>query len=178
MSFQDNSSDFYLDGKGIKLHIFLKHRLELINYANNLIGCPHRAEDIVQEAFVKFDNASHSGVFKKPTAYLFRIVRNLAIDSLRKHIRESKVVCQTHEYENIADDTPTPEKIALYKSEWDLLKEAISELPERTQRALILHRINGLKLVEIARTLGISTSLAQVIIFDGMKHCRRKMYKK
>ena len=165
-----------LERKNSSLLIFMEHRPELINYAKKFIDCPHRAEDIVQEAFVKFNKASSTTLLCSPTAYLFRIVRNLAIDSLRVKSRESKVISSEPEFENIADDTPTPENVALYKSEMELMNEALNELPERTRTALEMHRINGYKLKEIAAKLNISTNLAHSLICEGMKHCRMKMY--
>lgn len=171
-------------GSGIALHsmkpalnVFLQHRPKLVNYANKLIGCPHQAEDVVQEAFVKFDEASNNDVFDNPVAYLYRIVRNLAIDSLRIRTRENVIFCPVIDNENIADSASSPERIALYKNELELMNEALNELPERTRQAIILHRIHGVKIRELAEILGISIGLASTLVCDGVEHCRSKLHR-
>lgn len=54
--------------------IYLAHRTALINYATPILGSREDAEDIVQEAFVKFvpQNAVPTEASK---SYLFRIPR-------------------------------------------------------------------------------------------------------
>jgi hypothetical protein len=37
-----------------KLDIFLRHRADLIDYAAPIVGCRARAEDVVQEAWLRF----------------------------------------------------------------------------------------------------------------------------
>ena len=55
------------------------------------------------------------------------------------------------------------------------LRAAMAELPERTRIALEMHRLGGCKLREIAERLGISESMAHVLVKDGIKHCQRRM---
>lgn len=64
--------------------IFLTHRTALIASAAPIVGCRSRAEDVVQEAFIKFTEFVNRGDVRHPFAFLFRTVRNLAVDRWRR----------------------------------------------------------------------------------------------
>jgi RNA polymerase sigma factor (sigma-70 family) len=52
---------------------------------------------------------------------------------------------------------------------------ALAELPERHRIAFEMHRIAGCTLREIAATLGVSVSQAQVLVVEGIEHCKQRM---
>ena len=131
------------------LALFMRQRSALVNYASSII-----------------------------TGYLYRIVRNLALDSKRQIARESSltgasdydVAVQTR-----ASDSPDPETVAVYKDEYAILMQALSELPERTRIACEMHRVGGAKLREIADYLDISVPLAHKLVSEGIDHCRERL---
>lgn len=131
----------------------------------------------MQEAWLRFDRADRRFV-KEPLAYLYRIVRNLAVDDHRTVLRDSRVMAETN-FDDVAavagSTAPSPEFVALYKSELRILREALAELPLRTRVAFSLHRLGGYKLREIAEHLDISVTLAQTLVADGAEHCRRRL---
>lgn len=167
-----------MPGEKLSVQVYLQHKTELIKYAHKLLGCPYRAEDVVQEAFIKFDKASNNIVFQKPTAYLFRIVKNLAIDSLRIRKLENALICYDTDSDDVADLISSPEHIAHYKNALEVVQEALDELPKRMSDAVIMHRIHGLKLKEIAVALGISIGLAHSLVSDGTEHCQKRLEEK
>lgn len=57
--------------------LFMQRRAELVDCAASIVGCRSRAEDVVPEAYLRFDDAAERGRLTQPTGYLFRIVRNL-----------------------------------------------------------------------------------------------------
>lgn len=156
------------------LDVYLSHRSALIDYATPIVGCPARAEDVVQEAFLRFDAAAGVRPLDEPAKYLYRIVRNLAIDGRRRRLRD-EVSSSAAEDRDAADDTPSPEAQALARDELRLLNEAMAELPERTRIALEMRRFGGCKLREIADFLGVSVSVAHDIVAEGVAHCRRRV---
>lgn len=153
------------------LELYLSRRGELVNYAKSIVGCSAQAEDVVQEAFVKFCKASVKSSPDDPLSYLFRIVRNLSIDWTRRSHRESKAVSSAANV--LHTDVCTPDEIALQRDELRALSVALEQLDERTRTAVIMHRAHGAKLREIADTLGISVSLAHKLVYEGLDHCRR-----
>lgn len=161
--------------KPLVLSLFVAHRGALIDYASGIVGSRALAEDLVQEAWLRFDKAAQNHAVEEPLAYLYRIVRNLALDGRRQMARESRVITGTDfdaAARTSADSYPTPEKVALDKNELEVVLKAIEQLPERTRIALEMHRLGGCKLKEIAAFLGISLSLAHVLVAEGVQHCK------
>ena len=159
------------------LAVYMAHRGALVNYANGFVGDPAHAEDVVQEAWLRYRAAATRRTLDEPVGYLYRIVRNLAIDSYRRRRREERVVEPTTAKadERAADDAPSPEATAVAKDELRLLMEAMAELPERTRIALEMRRFGGCKLKEIAAHLDISVTVAHDIIANGIAHCRHRV---
>jgi RNA polymerase sigma-70 factor (ECF subfamily) len=164
--------------QGSALGLFMENRAALVDYASGLTGNRAQAEDVVQEAWLRFDEASERRFLDDPLAYLYRIVRNLALDGRRRMRRESRVVATVGVdtvAELSADARPSPETVLLYKDEYALVMEAIAELPERTRIAVEMHRFGGRKLREIAATLGISVAMAHVLVSEGIQHCKKRL---
>ncbi|MCX8999716.1 RNA polymerase sigma factor [Rhizobiaceae bacterium BDR2-2] len=153
---------------------YVAHRLDLINYATLILGSREDAEDVVQEAFVKFvpENANNPSSLK---SYLFRIVRNLALDN-RKHRR--------YDLRQMPDDTPfwglpqehaTPEEHALFCDQVRQVQDLLSQLPSQTRIAMEMHRFGGYKMAEIAAHLGISVASAHRLVKAGFAAFAEKM---
>lgn len=158
--------------------LFMAHRRALVNYANSITGSRAQAEDVVQEAWLRFDKASRGRLLEDATGYLYRIVRNLALDGRRRTTRESQLIAGEG-FEEAAgtcpDATPTPEAVALYRDEYALVMEALAELPERTRIAFEMHRFGDAKLREIAAVLNISLPLAHRLVADAVQHCKERL---
>lgn len=160
------------------LSLFVTHRRALVNYASSIVGSRAQAEEVVQEAWLRFDKASNSRFLEDATGYLYRIVRNLALDRRRRMNRESQLITDD-DFDAAAgicpDDTPTPETVALYRDECALVMEALAELPERTRIAFEMHRFGNAKLREIAAALGISVPFAHRLVAHAVQHCKARL---
>ncbi|MBC7136125.1 sigma-70 family RNA polymerase sigma factor [Oceanibaculum nanhaiense] len=172
-------------GNPDRLDLFLAHRGALLNYASRIVGDRAHAEDVVQEAFLRFDAAvveqgpGGQGL-SEPLAYLYRIVRNLSLDLRRKLGRErNRQVADSEEsLAQIGEDRPSPEAAVGARHELALVVAAMAELPERTRVALEMHRFGGCSLREISAHLGISVGLAHSLVTDGLEHCRQRLYRR
>lgn len=159
------------------LAVYLSHRGALLSYASGIVQDRSSAEDVVQEAYLRFTQAVGDDPLEEPVGYLYRIVRNLALDSLRKIARENQLVdCSgKDQIAQAADETPSPEAITLARDDLQHLAAALDALPERTRIALEMRRFGGYKLREIADHLGISISLTHELIADGLVECQRRL---
>jgi RNA polymerase sigma factor (sigma-70 family) len=162
------------------LAFFMAHRPNLVSYARNIVGSRAQAEDVVQEAWLRFDDASRLRLLEEPLGYLYRIVRNLALDGRRRLAREDRgrdsyaaVASESDVHESL-----TPEREALHKDALAVVMAAIAELPERTRIALEMHRFGGCKLREIADHLGISVGRAHALVAEGIEHCRQHLHRR
>ena len=160
------------------LCLFMTHRRALVNYASSIVGCHAQAEEVVQEAWFRFEKASRGRRLDDTTGYLYRIVRNLALDVKRRMTRETRIITD-EDFDTAADAcpdaSPTPETAALYKDEYALVIAALAELPERTRIAFEMHRFGDAKLREIAAVLNISLPLAHRLVSQAVQHCKQRL---
>lgn len=92
-----------------KLDLYLLHRLALVDYAASLLSCRAQAEDVVQEAWLRFSSRdSVDAVIEQPVGYLYRIVRNLAFDLSRRDATERRQPDGDELLETLSDDKPGP----------------------------------------------------------------------
>jgi RNA polymerase sigma factor (sigma-70 family) len=157
------------------LNIYLSHRSELVDYATAIVGDRGRGEDVVQEAFLRLKSSAADRALEEPLGYLRRIVRNLAIDWVRRLGSEGKFLAPATAYEAVAEEAPSQEDALAYRDELRVVLDAIEELPPRTRIALEMHRFDGARLKEIAAHLGISIALAHTLVYEGLEHCRRRL---
>lgn len=156
--------------------LFIEHRRLLVEYATGIVGSRAQAEDLVQEAWLRFDETAKKRFLAEPLGYLYRIVRNLALDGRRRIAREKEALASGVAASVTSPGTvSTPEMLALHRDELRLLEEALAELPERTRIAFEMHRLDGCKLREIALALGVSVPLAHVLVTEGIRHCKRRL---
>ena len=83
-----------------------------------------------------------------PLSYLYRIVRNVALDGLRQQVSRDHYLLDESAMAAAAtaDISPSPEAQALHRQELEFVRAALAELPERTRKAVELHRLEGLKI--------------------------------
>jgi RNA polymerase sigma factor (sigma-70 family) len=152
--------------------LFIEHRGSLVDYAARIVGSRAQAEDVVQEAWFRLSRVPESPI-REPLGYLYRLVRNLAIDSRRTLTREVGRSVADSSAATLADETPSPEQSAADKDELRLVLEALAALPERTRIAVRMNRIEGRKLQEVADHLDLSVSRTFKLIVEGVAHCDR-----
>lgn len=156
----------------------MAHRLGLVRYANGITGDHGRAEDVVQEAYLRFSTAVvKAPSLDEPVGYLYRIVRNLAIDTRRRYQREEQRFTAEAgaDIAEKAADQPLPAAIAEGRDDLRVMRAAMDELPERTRIALEMHRFGEMTFKDIAEHLGISVGLAHRLVIEGLEHCRERL---
>lgn len=120
-----------------------KWQEQLFRYAFYRVGNRSDAEDVVQDAFLKI--ASTTTPISNPKAYLFRIVSNGCVDSLRQ-----KSLLQPLQ-ERIPTTSYSEEMEA--QEEFKRIERLLSRLPEQQSEVIRLHIHAGLKFTEIAEML-------------------------
>jgi len=159
---------------GLQQH-FIGQRQRLREAAQRILGCPHRADDVVQDAYLKIREVQEQEncPIRQPQAYLMRIVRNLAIDRHRRCRFECDVFAEEEAGKDIHEEAQGPEAIAIGRQTLVLVSQALDGLPARTRRAFELYRLTGLSQREIASELGISVTLVNFLIRDAQASCRQ-----
>ena len=159
------------------LTTYIEHRDRLLSYANRIVRDRACAEDVVQEAWLRFAaRRAEDGQIAQPLAYLYTIVRNLALNWTQRAANHGPVALPEPAMENVAADEPSVERVLYYRDELRVLQEAIAELPERTQTAFYLYRIDGCTLQQVANRLGVSVVRAHQLVKEAGLHAARRLF--
>jgi RNA polymerase sigma-70 factor (ECF subfamily) len=125
----------------------------LVLFARNWIRSPADAEDVVQEAFVKFWRRNHN---IENRALLYATVRSIALDFIRRDSRRAR-----RESEAVAETEQSIEpKFAMEDESQQALAAAIDGLPAEQREVLVMKIWNELTFSEIGSALGISQNTA------------------
>jgi RNA polymerase sigma-70 factor (ECF subfamily) len=157
--------------------MFAAHRPALQRAAFKVLGNAERAQDVVQDTYVKLSEAGHAFEARQPLAYLFQIVRNLAIDAQRRAALEAQVFADAEQGMEVPTSCGTPESLAVSRQDLRIVADALATLPARTRAAFELHRLGGLTQREIAERLGVSVTLVNFMIRDALTLCADALLK-
>ncbi|WP_370151685.1 RNA polymerase sigma factor [Ferrovibrio sp.] len=149
--------------------LFVAQRAALIDYATPIVGDRGRAEDVVQEAFMRFAPALESQTaIEQPVAYLFRIVRNLAYDLRRRRSLERRQEAAEPEWWMIPAAPRTPEQQLLLTDSVARIQAALAGMPPQMRQAIELCRFQGCTVAEAGLRLGISGATVSRLVSRGM----------
>lgn len=125
----------------------------LVLFARQFVRSMADAEDIVQEAFVRFWRKEHS---IQNRALLFATVRSISLDLLRRDSRrarrEASVVAESEQSVAAEFESESESQHAL--------AVAIDRLPAEQREVLVMKIWNELTFADIATVLGISQNTA------------------
>ena len=125
----------------------------LLLFARQWVRSPADAEDIVQEAFVKFWRRNHK---IDNRALLYATVRSIALDLIRRDSRRAR-----REAEAVSDAEQSIEPQFAFEDESQrALVAAVDLLPHEQREVLVMKIWNELTFAEIATALGISNNTA------------------
>lgn len=158
------------------LAAYRQNHRALVDSAEAMMGCRARAEDVVQDAFLKLWEQGDALQVDDSGRYLFRVVRNLAIDRLRRLALEQRHSAPDALVEvEPAPPSASPELRLLGADALHQVLAALAELPARMQRALTLHRLDGMTQRAVAEDLGVSPTLVNFMLRDTLAHCRSRL---
>lgn len=156
--------------------VYLAHRRALVDYATPIVGDRARAEDIVQEAFLKFAPTGQAGMHvEQPLAYLYRIVRNLALDWTRRAVVEDRQQKAGPAWWMVPAAAPTPEQDASHRERLRHVREVLETLPADTRLAVEMHRLGGYTLQEVADHLGVSVPTVHRMVRDALMQIAKRL---
>ena len=127
------------------------------------------AEDIVQESYLRA--LRYSACYRGPhvKAWLLTIVRNGCYDFLRtKQIQGGNSVFD-EQIHSVGQETLSPEISLLRQEGAELVKEAVSALPEKFREVLVLRELEDLSYQEIATVAGIPIGTVMSRLKRGRK---------
>ena len=157
----------------------MENRPALVDYAAPIVGSRSTAEDAVQEAYFRFvPPPGPPADIGSPASYLFRIVRNIAIDMTRRVSSEARRDAQLAQVTGGAASAPSPEEESVHRETLALVRTALDQLPAETRKAFEMKRLDGETYEDIAAHLGISKSSAHRLVQSALTHIMRLMHEK
>jgi RNA polymerase sigma factor (sigma-70 family) len=153
--------------KGSALEIFLSHRTSLVRYVTPIVGCASVAEDVVQEAYIRYVPVESGVGIRFRVGYLYRTVRNIALDLVRAQTSAERHAVETLNLQP-AQAVAGPDEVAAARDELRRVASAMEALPPRTRQIFELHRLEGRTLQEIAEMMDISVTRVHQVFRQAM----------
>ncbi len=150
-----------------------EYRLRAFHFALQLVGDREDAMDLTQEAFIKVHRNWSRRDPERPFApWFFTILRNLAIDLLRKRSsRKEDAVEEFHQASPRLGPQALAEKGEVQERVW----LAINQLSEHQKEVVVLRDLQGFSYKEIAEIIGESTTTVNSRLHDAREILRRKL---
>ncbi len=162
------------DNEAFRL-LFEKYQPILFRNALHSLRDADAAHDIVQETFVRVWQKRSS---LKPNlsflAYIFRISRNLVLDSVKHRNVRIKFEGEVSQTSSAGDDPEASTELNMLEEK---LAEAARQLPAKCREVFLLSRMEGLSNAEIGKQLGVSVKTVENQITRALKVLRRHLRK-
>jgi RNA polymerase sigma-70 factor (ECF subfamily) len=136
-----------------------RYQTRLLNFVYRTIGDRERAEDLVQEVFIRvyrhMNRFDHS---KKFSTWVYTIASNLAKNELRNRSRNPLVLFQAirnswQEEERplqFEDSSARPDDMFHKRHLRELVEQSVAQLPEHHRQVFVLRELEGKSYEEIA----------------------------
>lgn len=136
-----------------------RYQTRLLNFIYRTIGDRDRAEDLVQEVFIRVHRHLHRfDRSKKFSTWVYTIASNLAKNDLRNRSRNPLVLFQTMRGANDEEDRPLqfedttarPDDLFRRRHLRELVEQTVAKLPEHHRQVFVLRELEGKSYEEIA----------------------------
>lgn len=136
-----------------------RYQTRLLNFIYRTIGDREKAEDLVQEVFIRIYRHIHRfDRSKKFSTWAYTIASNLAKNELRNRSRNPLVLFQTMRSNWDDDDRPLqfedttarPDDMYRKRHLRELVEDTVAKLPEHHRQVFVLRELEGKSYEEIA----------------------------
>ena len=149
----------------MRLHSFVASR---VNNASD-------ADDIVQEAFLRFCSIDKEDAIGNPLGYLYRIALNIIIDRARRRTPLTNSVDIDGVAENLLATGPLQEQGRELADLQRAYHAALAELPPRCAQVFHLRRHRSMTAPDVAARLSITTRMVQKHMVTAMAHLQNRL---
>lgn len=134
----------------------LAYYKELIYYVQRMVGDKDNAKDVVQEAYSRVIHVDNKTTISNKRAYLYKMVRNIVIDDVRKNKNIAKIAYEEEQF--VIPINEQPDELTVENNTQKVLMSIVQNLPTRSKQAFIFHILEGYSRKEIALKMGINIS--------------------
>lgn len=126
-------------------------------------------EDLCQDVYMRVCAAAHDEIPRQAKPLVFTVARNLLIDRVRHEQIVSIEVVENLDVLNVAIDEPAPDRVVIAREELRRLQIALERLPERLRAAVVMQKMDGLSIPEIARRTNSSERTVKRDLADALR---------
>lgn len=132
---------------------------------------PPDPEDMMQQAFQKLIERKDGREIKNIRGFLWRTARNLTLNELRARETRSKYDYELEQlYFTGGWDESTPERVLSMQEQLRQIDAVLRTLPTLQRRCFILHKVEGLSVMNVCERTGLSkTSVYRHIVNTGIE---------
>lgn len=165
-----------------------RHRQPVFNFILRYVGHRQRAEDLLQETWLKVVRSSSEWEPKaRFTTWVYTIARNLCVDSARKEafratdsldapVSGDEGAEGRSKGELVADEVgQTPDRAAHNVRLRPLLERAIASLPPEQREVFLLREYQGIGFKEIAEVTGVNENTVKSRMRYALEGLRKKL---
>jgi RNA polymerase sigma-70 factor, ECF subfamily len=142
-------------------------RPKLMRVAYRMLGSVADAEDILQEAFIRWMRADRSEV-REPEAFLRRTVTRLCLDQLKSARRQRETYLGPWLPDPVVEEESTEDEADVTLP----LMLALERLSPLERAAFLLHDVFGLEFEEVAATIGRDPAACRQLATRARTHVR------
>jgi len=151
-----------------------EHQAPLHRYVARLLGGDHdRAQDVVQDGFVRLCQQPEGEVRGHVVEWLYTVCRNRAVDVMRKEGRMRAFA--EGEMERVRTSDARPGRMMEQAEIHSAVLRLIDELPPNQQEVIRLKFQNGFSYKEISRITKLSVSNVGYLIHMAVKRLRQNV---
>lgn len=151
-----------------------RHQAPLLRYATRLLGGDaDRAQDVVQDTFMRLMAQPPAEVDGHVAEWLFTVCRNRTHDVLRKEGRMKRFA--EGQVERLSASDPLPGQTLERAEQHEAVLRLIGQLPPNQQEVVRLKFQNGFSYQEISRITELSVTNVGFILHTAIKSLRQQM---
>lgn len=129
-------------------------------------------DDVAQEAYLRAYVAEQRMRIEHPTAFLFRVAKNLAFTKLTRKSRQITDYIEEAGGDAVASTVAGVDQEIEAQQCLGLYCEAIASLPIKCRQVFLLRKVHGLSHKEIAKRMGLSVSSIEKYLRKGVLACQ------
>ncbi|WP_375736110.1 RNA polymerase sigma-70 factor [Polymorphospora lycopeni] len=148
---------------------FLRHRSLLFTVAYEMLGSAADAEDVVQEAWLKWDGVDQAEV-RDPRAYLVRVVTRKALDRLRTLVRRREEYVGPWLPEPLLTSPDVADDVELADSLSTAMLLVLETLTPTERAVFVLREVFDLGYDELAEAVGKTPAAVRQIAHRARTH--------
>lgn len=162
--------------------IVLLFQNRIYEHCLRLVGNPHEAEELAQEAFIRaYVNIHSYDLKRKFSTWLYRIATNVSIDRLRKRKPDYYLDAtiqgteKLNMYSQLAASDYIPEEELSARELQGFVHEQILNLPPLYKSIIVLRYLNDFSLKEISEMMDLPVGTIKTRLYRGRELLRKKL---